>query len=463
MSEQSVAPQSAAANRPLTILVVDDEPIVRQSLGEWFREDGYKVDVAENARAGLKLVAENTYDIALIDIKMPGVDGIELQARLREAAPELSVIMMTAYASVETAVKALKNGAYDYIVKPFDPEELSLLVKRAHEHRSLEQENVRLKESLEAVGEKARIVGDSPAMKRVLDLVASVAPTDATVLVQGESGTGKELVAKAIHAASPRRFNPLVAVHCGALAEGVLESELFGHEKGAFTGARASHKGKFEQADGGTVFLDEIGDIGPRVQVDLLRVVEEKCVTRVGGKGSIPIDFRIVAATNRDLEAMVKNGSFREDLYYRLNVVGIEIPPLRERTQDIPTLAGYFLQRFSTERSQRLCTFSDEAMEMLGAYHWPGNARELQNAVERAVVLGKPPVLQATDLPHYVRRAEPRSAPRSLAEVQRLHILGVLEENDWNITKAARILAVDRSTLYGKIKKYGLERTVHGE
>ena len=463
MSEQGIAPQSAAASRPLTILVVDDEPIVRQSLGEWFREDGYKVDVAENARAGLKLVAANTYDIALIDIKMPGVDGIELQTRLREAAPELSVIMMTAYASVETAVKALKNGAYDYIVKPFDPEELSLLVKRAHEHRSLEQENVRLKESLAAVGEKARIVGDSPAMKRVLDLVASVAPTDATVLVHGESGTGKELVAKAIHAASPRRFNPLVAVHCGALAEGVLESELFGHEKGALTGARASHKGKFEQADGGTVFLDEIGDIGPRVQVDLLRVLEEKCVTRVGGKGSIPIDFRIVAATNRDLEAMVKNGGFREDLYYRLNVVGIEIPPLRERTQDIETLARYFLQRFSTERCQRLCSFSDEAMELLAAYHWPGNARELQNAVERAVVLGKPPILQATDLPHYVRRAEPRSAPRSLAEVQRLHILGVLEENDWNITKAARTLAVDRSTLYGKIKKYGLERTVHGE
>ena len=445
----------------LRILVVDDERIVRESLGAWLREDGHEVAVAESARQALRMVAENTYDLALIDIKMPSMDGLELQTRLAEASPDLSVIIMTAYASVDTAVSALKNGAYDYIVKPFDPDELSHLIGRAQEHRSLAVENVRLKKTLEASSPATRIVGDSPAMQRVHELIANVAPTDATVLVLGESGTGKELVAAAIHAGSPRRYNPMVIVHCGALAEGVLESELFGHEKGAFTGASYHHKGKFEQADGGTIFLDEIGEISPQVQVELLRVLEEKRVSRVGGTKPIDVDFRVVAATNRDLEALVKEGTFREDLFYRLNVVAIEIPPLRERPEDVPELAEHFLAKICAAMSRKGMSFSDEALAALQTYAWPGNARELQNAIERAVVAGRPPTIEKRDLPRYVNAGEATAAVppgRTLKEVESAHIRRVLDENDWNISRAASVLDVDRGTLYHKIKKYELER-----
>ncbi|MHC4960194.1 MAG: sigma-54-dependent transcriptional regulator [Planctomycetota bacterium] len=446
----------------LSILVVDDETIVRESLRDWFADEGFHVDVAESGAEGLKLAAGRNHDLALIDIKMPRMDGLELLERLRKAAPDLTVIMMTAYASVETAVQALKGGAYDYIVKPFDPEELTHLVKRAREHRALEIENVRLKERIAEASGTAEIVGESVAMKRVLQLVETVAPTDSTVLVTGESGTGKELVAHAIHAGSPRRFNPFVAVHCGALAEGVLESELFGHEKGAFTGAHYHHKGKFEQAEGGTIFLDEIGDIGPRVQVDLLRVLEERTVTRVGGKRAIPVDFRVVAATNRDLEAMVRTGQFRDDLFWRLNVVTVEIPPLRERPDDIESLARHFLAQFGRSMNRRGLRFSDEAMELLRAHGWAGNVRELRNCVERAVVLGVPPTIEARDLPVRVARSDgPLVASRLLADVERAHVGEVLHETDWNISKAAKLLGVDRGTLYNKIKKHGLARHVH--
>jgi DNA-binding NtrC family response regulator len=335
-----------------SILVVDDEFIVLESLSEWFRQDGYHVDTARNAKEALGRVAQAHYEIAFIDIKMPGMDGLELQSRLVAADPDMTIIVMTAYASVESAVKALKAGAYDYITKPFDPDELSHLVRRATEHRSLRSENIRLKEQIEAIAPAPGIVGSSPGMRHVLDLIASVAETDATVLIKGESGTGKELVCRAIHARSARRYNPLVVVNCGALAEGVLESELFGHEKGAFTGAQYRHKGKFELADGGTIFLDEIGAVTQRVQVELLRVLEEKVVTRVGGQDSIPADFRVIAATNQDLESMVRAGEFREDLYWRLNVFTIEIPPLRERPQDIPLLAEHFLDRLIALRGR---------------------------------------------------------------------------------------------------------------
>jgi DNA-binding NtrC family response regulator len=403
------------------MLVVDDEVIVRESLEGWFTEDGYDVNTADSARAALRLAAENHYDIALIDIKMPNVDGLELQSRLAEVAPDLTVIIMTAYATVETAVTALKAGAYDYIVKPFDPDELSHL-----------------------------------------ELIDAVAPTDATVLIQGESGTGKELVARAIHARSPRRYNPIVEVHCGALAEGILESELFGHEKGAFTGANYRHKGKFEQADGGTIFLDEIADISARVQVELLRIVEEKRVTRVGGKHSTPVDFRIVAASNRDLREEVKAGRFRDDLFWRLDVVPIELPPLRERTADIPRLAEHFLERFCKSMNRKGLSFAREALEALQAYHWPGNVRELQNAIERAVVLGTPPKIESGDLPHYVTdRTGAHPSTGSLADMERAHIEAVLAQHEWNISRAARTLEVDRGTLYNKIHKYGLKKPEH--
>jgi DNA-binding NtrC family response regulator len=356
----------------------------------------------------------------------------------------------------------MKAGAYDYIVKPFDPDELSLLVRRAAEHRSLRAENLRLRHHLDAATAPPPLVGPSLAMRRVLDLVATVAGTDTSVLILGESGTGKELVARAIHAASPRRYNPLVTVNCGALPEGILESELFGHEAGAFTGARARHKGKFEAAAGGTIFLDEVGEVSPKVQVELLRVLEEKAVVRLGGSASVSVDFRVIAATNQDLAALVKGGKFREDLYWRLNVFAVEIPPLRARPEDILPLAEHFLGRFSQAMSRKGVTFSAAARDALAGYAWPGNVRELQNAVERAVVVAKGPVVEASDLPLHVTSTPVRPARGSLAEVERAHILAILDSSGWNITRTARVLEVDRVTLYNKIRKYGLQRPVHG-
>jgi two-component system, NtrC family, response regulator HydG len=455
---------TAVSQANLRILIVDDETIVRDSLGAWFRQDGHKVDVVESGKEALRLVAAGRYDIAFLDIKMPGMDGLELQARLAQADPELTIVLMTAYASVETAVKAMKNGAYDYIVKPFDPDDLSLLVRRAAEHRSLRAENMRLKKSLDSAAGPPPLLGTSAPMRQVIELVATVAASDATVLITGESGTGKEVVARAIHAGSARRYNPLVVVNCGALPEGILESELFGHEAGAFTGARARHKGKFESAEGGTVFLDEIGDVSPKVQVELLRVLEEKKVTRLGGSAAVGVDFRTITATNRDLQAAVKDGSFREDLYWRLNVVHIHIPPLRERPEDVPVLAEHFLAKFVQSMSRRPMRFAPEALGALASYPWPGNVRELQNAIERAVVVGRGDVVQAADLPLRVTRSPTAGGPGpgSLAEAERSHVQSVLEASGWNITRAARVLDVDRVTLYNKIRKYELRKPDDG-
>jgi DNA-binding NtrC family response regulator len=455
-------PNAAAARPHLKILVVDDEAIVRDSLGGWFREDGHAVDTAADAREALRLVDRNGYDIALVDIKMPGIDGLELQSRMSAVRPDLTIIIMTAYASVESAVKALKGGAYDYITKPFDPDELSHLIRRAGEHLSLRAENLRLKRSLQAVAAPSPIIGQSAPIRRVIDQIQAVAPTDATVLITGKSGTGKELVARAIHAASPRHYDPLVIVNCGALAEGILESELFGHEAGAFTGARYRRKGKFEAADGGTIFLDEVGDITPRVQVELLRVLEEKKVTRLGGNTPVPVDFRVIAATNKDLQAMTAAGEFREELYWRLNVFTIEIPALRERPGDIPLLAEHFLERFCQAMSRRPLALSPAALEALNTYSWPGNVRELQNAIERAVVVASPPLIEVKDLPDWVTDGGPaRPGAGSLAEMEKAHIAAVLRLTGWNITRAARILEVDRVTLYNKIRKYDLKNTEH--
>jgi two-component system, NtrC family, response regulator HydG len=457
----SVAPAPPTSG-PLKILIVDDEKIVRESLGAWFRQDGHAAEVVEGGKEALRLVAANRYDLAFLDIKMPGMDGIELQTRLSQADPELTIILMTAYASVETAIRAMKNGAYDYIVKPFDPDDLSMLVGRAAQHRSLRAENLRLRKSLESAAAPPPLLGTSAVMGHVLDLVSTVAATDSTVLVTGESGTGKEVVARAIHGASPRRYNPMVVVNCGALPEGILESELFGHEAGAFTGARGRHKGKFESAEGGTVFLDEIGEVSPKVQVELLRVLEEKVVTRLGGTAPVAVDFRIVSATNRDLEAAVKAGAFREDLYWRLNVVHIHIPPLRERPEDVPALAEHFLARFAQSMSRRPMRFAADALDALASYPWPGNVRELQNAIERAVVVGRGDVVKAADLPVRVTQAPSSSAPGSLAEAERAHVQSVLDASGWNITRAARVLDVDRVTLYNKIRKYELKKPGNG-
>jgi len=297
-------------------------------------------------------------------------------------------------------------------------------------------------------------------MQEVLDLIAAVSETDSTVLIKGDSGTGKELVARAIHAASPRRYGPIVVVNCGALAEGLLESELFGHEKGAFTGAHYRHKGKFEVADGGTIFLDEIGTVSPRVQVDLLRVLEEKVVTRVGGQKLIPVDFRVIAATNQDLETLIERGEFREDLYWRLNVFAVQIPPLRERPEDIPPLAEHFLEIYTRSMNRKPMRLSSETLDALKNYHWPGNIRELQNAIERAVVVGTPPVIKAEDLPVRVTSPAVQPGPLALRALEKAHILRVLDSCSWNITRAARLLEVDRGTLYNKIEKHGFRRPV---
>ena len=442
----------------LRILVVDDEAIVRDSLLAWFRQDGHQVEVAASGKEALHLAAAARHDIALLDIKMPGMDGLELQQRLAAACPDLTIVLMTAYASVESAVKAMKAGAYDYIIKPFDPDDLSALIRRAAEHRSLRAENLRLKRSLDEVAAPPPLLGTSAAMRRVLELVHTVAASDSTVLVTGESGTGKELVARAIHAASPRRYNPLVVVNCGALSEGILESELFGHEAGAFTGARARHKGKFEAAEGGTVFLDEIGEVSPKVQVELLRVLEEKVVTRLGGTAPVPVDFRVVAATNRNLQEAVREGRFREDLFWRLNVFTIELPSLRERPEDVPLLAEHFLSRFSQAMSRKAMALSPATLEALRSYPWPGNVRELQNAVERAVVVSHGPVIEPDDLPLHVTGAPARPGPGSLALAEKAHVQSVLDAAGWNISRAARILEVDRVTLYNKIKRYELKK-----
>ena len=444
-----------------SLLIVDDELSVRDSLGKWFREEGYEVATAESASEALTRMAESRWDLALVDIKMHGTDGIELQRRLREIDPELIVIIMTGYASVETAVAALKNGAYDYVTKPLDPDEIAHLVKNAVSHKRTQQENVRLKEAVAEVARPGELVGSGAAMRKVLEDIETVGPTDATVLITGESGTGKELVARAIHAASSRRFHPLVAIHCGALTETLLESELFGHEKGAFTGAQYRKKGKFEMAEGGTVFLDEIGDISLKTQTDLLRVLQEREITRVGGNQIIKVDFRCVAATNKNLEQLIEQGKFRPDLYYRLNVFHIELPPLRDRREDIPLLADHFVRKLSLSMNKRITQILPSAMNQLQQQPWPGNVRELENAVERAMVVAQEPALRDQDFSLKVQAV--MNGSKTLDEVERAHILRVLDECGQNQSRAAEKLGIDRVTLHHKLKRYGWTRTTPTE
>ncbi len=451
-----------------SILIVDDEPSVRDSLNRWFRDDGYEVGVAEGANDALTRLAERHWDLALLDIRMRGTDGIELQRRIHELDPELVVIMMTGYASVDTAVTALKNGAYDYITKPLDPDDVAHLVQNALGHRRSREENARLREIVEKQAPHvSELIGQSAAMQKVLHSIETVAATDATVLITGESGTGKELVARALHSGSPRRFHPLVAIHCGALTETLLESELFGHEKGAFTGAQYRKKGKFEVAEGGTVFLDEIGDISLKTQTDLLRVLQEHEITRVGGHQPIKVDFRCVAATNKDLEGLIRDGQFRPDLYYRLNVFRIELPPLRARRDDIPLLVDHFVRKYASAMNKKITRVSPEAMALIQEHDWPGNIRELENAVERALVVAHEPELREVDFaikPMQALMGGSMNGPTAdggsltLEEVEKAHILRVLEQCNFNQTRAAEMLHIDRVTLHNKLKKYGWSR-----
>ncbi|MCX8057367.1 MAG: sigma-54 dependent transcriptional regulator [Ignavibacteria bacterium] len=444
-------------NSDVKILIVDDEQIVRDSLTHWFEEDGYQVSSAADAFDVLYNLEPGKYDIMLVDIKMPKMSGLELLEKVKEIDPECIVIIITAYASVPSAVQALKNGAFDYVTKPIDPDELSHLIKNAIKQKSLKKENIAMKTSIDEMFSFEGLIGESPEMKKVFELIKIVAPQDTTVMIRGESGTGKELIARAIHMNSPRRYYPIIPVNCGAFTETLLESELFGHEKGAFTGAQYRRKGKIEMANGGTLFLDEVGSVSPKMQVELLRVLETKQFTRVGGNEIVKVDFRLISATNENLEKLVEEGKFREDLYYRLNVFTIYVPPLRERRSDIPILANYFVQKFARQMNKPPLKISDEAMEILLNHHWPGNVRELENAIERAMVVGKPPEIKPSDLPFLIEKNN-ITISDSLEAVEKNHIQKVLNKYEWNISKAAAALEIDRVTLYNKIKKYGLKK-----
>jgi DNA-binding NtrC family response regulator len=440
----------------ISILIVDDEESVRDSLHNWFIEDGYDVERAENAKNALLMLESRKFDIILADIKMPGMDGMEMHRRIRALNSDTIVIIMTAFASVDTAVQALKDGAFDYVTKPFDPDDLSHLIRNAAKQISLRAENEALKRKVSTLEDIDDIIGQSEAIRKVLKQVESVAQSNSSVIITGESGTGKELIARAIHSNSARKYFPLISVHCGALTESLLESELFGHEKGAFTGAMFNRKGRFEMADGGTIFLDEIATISSKMQVELLRVLETKSFVRVGGNKEIASDFRVICATNRDLKSMVKSGNFREDLFYRLNVVNIAIPPLRERTEDIPLLVNHFIEKYCTSMSRDMITIEPAALKHLENFEFPGNVRELENMIERAIVIGNGREIKLRDLP--MGKEAINSSVESLDELEKRHIEMILNKYSWNVSRSAKALNVDRVTLYNKIKKYNLKQ-----
>jgi len=444
--------------KKVKILVVDDEAIVRESLQDWLTSAGYQVFTAENGPKALDIIGREKMGIVITDLVMPGMDGIELMKRAKEILPSIEVIIITAYGSIPTAITAMKDGAYDYIEKPFCPERAELLVEKLAEHQELVEENLSLRQRLEDRYRFENIIAKSSKMQRVIEVIKVVAKSNATVLITGDSGTGKELVARAIHSQSHRRNKPFVAVSCAALPESLLESELFGHEKGSFTGAYAQKKGKFEFSNGGTLFLDEVGEMSANIQVHLLRVLEEKEFARVGGNEPIKVDVRVISATNKDLRKAIEKQEFREDLYYRLNVVSIELPPLRERKEDIPLLAEHFLHKFAMENQKEITGFSPEAMEFVLDYEWPGNVRELENAVERAVILAKDSIITIADLPQEnLSQVRLASTGKNLKEVEKNHVLNVLRETGGNYSEAARILGISRMTLYNKAREYGFD------
>jgi two-component system response regulator AtoC len=440
------------------IMIVDDEEIVRESLTGWLQEDGYEVESAENGMKALELLPSKEWNLAMVDLKMPGMDGIQLMDEMKKSRPDMIIIIMTAYATVDTAVKAMKKGAYDYIVKPFNPEDLSLTIRKIIEHQKLVKENIYLRKELKKQYMLHDMISKNHKMLEIFELVKTVAKSSSTVLLQGESGTGKELLSRAIHMESPRRDAPFISVSCAALTESLLESELFGYEKGAFTGAESQKRGKIELAQDGTLFLDEIGDISLKLQMDLLRVLEQREFRRVGGSDLIAINSRIIAATNKDLKKAIEEGTFREDLYYRLNVISIEIPPLRERREDIPLLVEHFIDKFNIEMEKHVGGASESALRILMEYHWPGNARELRNMIERAMVVtkGKTIVDKDISIPH--TDAKLAYSGKSLEDMEREHIRMILGENKWNIIRSAQVLGIDRVTLYNKIKKYKMKK-----
>ncbi len=450
------------------ILIADDDEVSRQLFAEVLEQEGYRVDRAESGEEALKRLREGDYDLLLVDVRMPGMTGLEVTHVVRKDYPSLPVVVMTAFGSMQTAFEAIHEGAFDYISKPMNIEELKKTVSRALAARRVQAQAGGSGEPREEDEQPEAVVGRSPAMVEVYKIVARVAPTKSTVLILGESGTGKEMIARAIHLHSPWAQHPFVAVDCGALTETLLESELFGHVRGAFTGAVSEKKGVFEEADGGTCFLDEIGDISLNMQAKLLRVLQEHEVRRVGGKEWIKVDVRVIAATNRNLIEQVKKGNFRRDLYYRLKVIAICLPPLRERKEDISTLVHHFLKGYSQASGKPITGISDDVMQLLCAYSWPGNIRELENAIEHAVVLSRQPVLTPEDLPAEVRdgatsksssdalQSEQPLFPDtpSLEEVKKRYVLYILNRTQGNISQAAKILDIDRRSLYRMLERY---------
>ncbi len=445
-----------------TILVIDDEKNIREGLAEYLRMDGYDVLLAADGKEGAQAIERGDMDLVITDLRMPGMSGSELLRLVVSRYPSVPVIVLTGHGTVEDAVEAMRGGAYDFITKPVNLDHLSILAKRALERRELVRRNEELLEEVERQRRTSTIIGKSPAIHRIFELIRRVAPTKASVLITGESGVGKELVADAIHNLSPRSNKPLIKVHCAALAESLLESELFGHEKGSFTGAQGRKKGRFELANEGTLFLDEIGEINQNVQIKILRVLQEKRFERVGGEDTIETDVRIVAATNKDLKDEIASGTFREDLYYRLNVVNIHVPPLRERKDDIPLLAGAFLREFAEDNGKAIAGFDPKAGAALYSYSWPGNIRELRNCIESAIVMASGNLVTVDDLPPTVRVSAEESIIRvppgsSLAETERILIRETLAAQAGNKSRTAEILGIGRKTLYQKIEEYGLE------
>jgi len=451
-------------NKPWPILVVDDEHVMRVSMTAWLKEDGYEVDAASSGREAVEMARGKDYAIYFIDLKMPpGMDGIETMMEIMDIRPDASIIIITAYATVDTAIAAMKEGAQEYLVKPCNPEEISLLVQRILKVKQLEWENLMLREKLYKQYNFQNIISKNPRMEEIFALIQDIASLRSTVLIQGESGTGKEMIARAIHNCGDRADRPFVAVSCAALTDTLLESELFGHEKGAFTGAASARKGKIELADTGTLFLDEIGDVSQKLQIDLLRVLQERRFFRVGGTEEVQVDVRIIAATNRDLQETVRKGQFRNDLYYRLNVVNIHIPTLRERREDIPLLVRHFIERFAVELGRNVQDVTDEALRVLVDHDWPGNVRELQNAVERAMITCKDRVVDEENLGFMTQNTQPTRdwvAPTHLPlqEVERRVIEATLRERQGNVRATAKLLGINRSTLYEKIKQYDISR-----
>ncbi|MGB3862424.1 MAG: sigma-54 dependent transcriptional regulator [Candidatus Aminicenantaceae bacterium] len=436
------------------ILIVDDESIVRESLSDWLDGAGYDVEVAGSGEEALPIIQQKKPKVMVADLVMPGMNGIELMNEAKKIIPTLSTVIITAHATIQSAITAIREGAFDYIEKPFCPEKVELLIEKLVEHQDLIEENIKLRRKIEDRFHFEGIIAKSPKMLKIFELIRIVAPTNATVLITGETGTGKEVVARAVHHQSKRRSKPFIATSCAALPESLLESELFGHEKGSFTGAVERKKGKFEAADKGTLFLDEIGEINANTQVHLLRALEEKKITRIGSNEEIAVDVRVITATNKDLRQMVMQGPFREDLYYRLKVVTICLPALKERREDILPLAEHFLKKYAEENSKDVINLSPEVIEFMLNYSWPGNVRELENMIEHGVILSTRNAVTMAELPQDIIHPIP-AEEKTIEAVTKNHILRVLDETKGNISEAAKILGVQRMTLYNKLKKYG--------